>query len=137
MADIAVTANSVKPTSSTTIITGVAGATITAGQLVYLAAATGKYGLYDADSATAEVRALAGVAMNGAAADQALGVATKGLYTVGATVAASIPYFGSPTPGGICPAADIASGMYATLLGFGVSTTQILIDITPCAAVKA
>lgn len=128
MADLTITATSVVKGTGASTRAGTAGATITAGQPVYLDSTTDTYKLADCDSATAAVRSPAGIALNGAASGQPVTVLDGGPITIGATVAASVPYFLSPTAGGICPLADILAGDYAVFLGFGISTTQI--DVT-------
>jgi hypothetical protein len=49
MADISITAASVAASSAASKVTGVAGATITAGQVVYLDTTTNTYKLADAN----------------------------------------------------------------------------------------
>jgi hypothetical protein len=56
MAALTITAASVLAGSNASTENGTAGATITAGQVVYLDEATGKYGLADCNSATLGVR---------------------------------------------------------------------------------
>lgn len=135
MAAISITAASCKPSTGAISAHGIAGVAITAGQLVYLEASSGKYKLTDADSATAEVRAVAGIAACNAAADQPLAVQIDGLITIGATVAAGTSYYSSATAGGIAPVADNTTGVYPTFIGFGVSTTQIDINIVSAGVV--
>lgn len=129
MAALTITPASVKAGANATIERGVSAVAVTAGQVAYIAVATGKYGLTDADSATPEVRVVKGIALHAAAADQPLAVQTKGLITIGATVAPGVPYFASATPGGIAPAADNTTGVYPTFLGFGISATVIDLNI--------
>jgi hypothetical protein len=129
MADLTITAASVVAGGNAKKTEGNAGATITAGQAVYRAAATGLIQLADCDSATAEARTPLGIALNGGAAGQPIEVQTEGLITIGATVAAGVAYYLSPTAGGICPVADLASGDYPVLLGFGRSTSVIALEI--------
>ena len=135
MVDLVITAASVKKTATSQFTPGIAGAAITAGQALAQNAA-GVMVLYDADSATAELRVFKGIALHAAAVDQPISYATKGPLTIGAAVVASTPYFGSATPGGICPAADVVTGMFATFLGFGVSATQIDVQAVAAGVVK-
>lgn len=128
MADLTVTASSCVAVDATTV-SGTAGVAITAGQAVYLDTTTGKYALADANSATAAQRRAGGIALNGAAANQPLKVATAGTITLGATMTAGVAYYLSDTPGGICPVADIGSGEYVCLIGFATSATVLNIDI--------
>ena len=130
MADLTITAASVVPGSDARISHGTAGATITAGQAVYLdSATTGKWQLADTDSATAAVRAAHGVALNSASLNQPIAVQTEGDITIGATIAAGVAYYLSGTPGGICPVADVAAGDYPLVIGMGKSTTVLDINI--------
>jgi hypothetical protein len=54
MSDISITPASFVPSANATIIQGIAGATLTRGQPVYLDAATGTYKLYVATSITTD-----------------------------------------------------------------------------------
>ena len=130
MVDITITAANVVPGNTAKIERGTAGATITAGQVVYLdSATTGKWQLADTDSATAAVRAAHGVALNSASDGQPISVCTEGPVTIGATIAAGVAYYLSGTPGGICPVADVAAGDYPCLIGMGASTTVLNVGI--------
>jgi hypothetical protein len=130
MADLTVTPASVIPGANAVIErSGTAGATITAGQVVYFDDTTGKYKLADSDGAAA-LRSPRGFALNGASDGQPLAVHTKGKLTIGATMTAGLAYYLSKTAGGICPVADIASGGYATVLGIASSTTVLEVNIT-------
>jgi hypothetical protein len=64
MADLTITAASVLAGSGAKKVNGTAGATITAGQAVYLDSADNEYKLADNDSATAAVRTVAGIALH-------------------------------------------------------------------------
>lgn len=128
MAALTITAANVAKGSNAKTSTGIAGATITAGQVVYLDAATGKYLLTDADSATVAARSVTGVALHGSLNNQPLTIQTGGDITIGATVAPGVGYYSSATAGGIAPVADNTTGVYPTFLGFGTSTTVIKLD---------
>lgn len=129
MADLTVTAANVLAGTGATKENGTAGATITAGQVVYKDSSDGKFKLADCDSATAAVRSPYGVALNGASNGQPLTVQKSGPITIGATMTAGVAYYLSGTAGGICPVADLASGDYPTILGISSSTTVLNIDI--------
>lgn len=129
MADLTITAANVVPGAGATRIVGISGASITAGQTVYLDSADNRYKLYDADSATAAVRVCAGIALNGASNGQPISIHTAGPLAIGATVAAGVAYYGSPTAGGICPVADLSAGDYPCFLGFATSTSVINVAI--------
>lgn len=133
MADLVITAASV--ISSGRKETGTAGATVTAGQVVYLDSADNKFKLADNDSATAAVRAPHGIALNGAATGQPLTVHTGGSIVIGATVAVGTVYMLSSTAGGIAPVADLGAGDYNSTIGVATSTTAIDVDIQSAGAV--
>jgi len=128
MADITITAANVIAGSGSKRVSGTAGATITAGQAVYLDTADSKYKLADADGAVG-VRSPAGIALNGASNGQPLAVLTSGPITIGGTVTAGVAYYLSPNPGGICPVADVLSGDYPTIMGIATTTAILNIKI--------
>jgi len=129
MADLTLTAANVLAGSNATTNLGTAGATITAGQVVYFDDTTKTYKLADTDSATAAVRSPVGIALNGASAGQPLMVQTGGDITLGAVLTAGTAYYLSGNPGGICPVADVASGDYPVILGMAKSTSVLAIKI--------
>lgn len=129
MADITITAASVLSGAGATIEKGTAGATVTAGQAVYKAASDSKFKLADSNHATAEVKEPYGIALNGASDGQPLSVLTAGLITIGATLVAGTAYYLSETPGGIQPAADLATGEKVSQIGIATSTTVMTVRI--------
>lgn len=132
MADLAVTAANVVRGAGAKVETGIAGGTITAGQTVYKDPAdSDKFKLADADSGTAAVRTTRGIALNGAAANQPLAVQTEGRIVIGAAVAVGTIYVQSDVPGGLRPAVDNGSGDFVTIIGVGVSATEIDLFIRP------
>lgn len=82
MADLVLTATNVLAREGASVSNGTAGATITAGQMVYLDAADTKYKLADADSATVAARSPSGIALNGCASGQPLRVLNSGGVTL-------------------------------------------------------
>lgn len=132
MADISITAANVIAGSNAKKRAGIAGATITAGQIVYLdQASTGKWLLADADGASAAIRGgeTVGIALNGASDGQPIDVQTEGDITIGGTLTAGTAYYLSDDPGGICPLADVTGGDYYVLLGLAKSTTILALDV--------
>lgn len=125
MADISITATSVAPSGGAKTVTGVAGASVTAGQVVYNDTTTGTLKLADCDSATAAARSPYGIALHGAASGQPLTVAISGKVTIGATLTAGVAYYLSGTAGGICPVADLSTGDYPTIIGIATSTALL------------
>lgn len=127
MADITITASAVLAASTATVENGTAGASVTAGQTVYLSPTTGKYELADADGA-ADLRRPRGIALHAAASGQPLRIITAGDLTMDG-LTAGVVYFQSPNPGGIAPRADVLTGDYVTVLGVAKSTTVLALDI--------
>ena len=129
MADLVITAASVVAGSGASKPSGTAGATITAGQAVYLDSTDGKYKLADCNSATAAVRSPAGIALHGALASQPLTILSSGPVTIGAALTAGVAYYLSGTAGGIRPVADNITGDYPVILGIATSTTVLNVKI--------
>lgn len=134
MANLTITAANVLAGSNATTRQGTAGATITAGQVVYFDDTTSTYKLADCNSATAAVRSPAGIALNGASSGQPLMVLTGGDITIGATLTAGVAYYLSGTAGGICPVADLTTGDYPTVLGIAKSTSVLAFDTVEAGA---
>jgi len=130
MADISITAANVVAGSDAVRESGTAGATVTAGQLVYLDTSDMKYKLADANGAAA-LRVPNGIALNGASNGQPLSVQKGGDITIGGTMTAGIPYFLSDTPGGLCPLPDIGTGEYSCIIGIAKSTSVLAVNIQP------
>lgn len=125
MADLTITAANVVKGSGSKVVEGTAGASVTAGQVVYEDSATSTYKLADCDSGTAAVRSPAGIALHAAGSGQPLAILTKGPITIGATLTAGVAYYLSATAGGIAPVADLGTGDYPTILGIATSTTVL------------
>jgi len=128
MADLTITAASVIADSSATKVHGTAGETIAQGKLVYLNSATNKWMMADSNSGTAEARAGTHVSLNSAALNQPITVG-KGRITIGATLTPGLAYYGSDTPGGICPIADVGTGEYVNLVGLAMSAS--VLEVAP------
>lgn len=129
MSDLSITAASVLAGTGAKKTLGTAGATITAGKVVYLDPTDNEYKLADCDSATAAVRSPAGIALNGASDGQPLVVLEEGPVTIGATMTAGVAYYLSPNAGGICPVADVLTGDNTIILGMATSTTVLEVNI--------
>jgi len=128
-ADVSITAGNVAASSTAQIMRGVAGAAITAGQLLYIERATNTLKLADANSGTAEARIVAGIALNSAASGQPLHYVVKDpALTLGGTSAKGTIYILSATAGGVAPAADLTTGWFPHVIAVGVSTTVVAFD---------
>ena len=133
MADISVTAANVKKGSGATTITGTAGETITAGQVLYLDTADNEYKKADADASASAVAA--GIALCGAADGQPIIIQTGGNINIGGTVTVGEIYVVSATAGGVAPEGDLTTGNYVTVLGIGTTTANIALKIHSSGAV--
>lgn len=125
MADLSITAANVLRGSASRVETGVFGATITQGQVVYKDAADGKYKLADADSATAAAKVPYGIALNAGSAGQPGTVQLSGDITIGGTLVAGSTYYLSPNPGGIGLIAEVAVGDDYTIIGIATTTAVL------------
>lgn len=134
-ADISVTAGSVIPDAGYTYEDGVAGATITRGQVVYKDASdSNKYKL--ASTASAAASNIRGIALQDVATGQALRIMTGGTITIGGTTASGTIYVASDNAGGIAVSSDNGSGDYVCVVGVGISTTKIKMGIVWANAAK-
>jgi hypothetical protein len=127
MTDLTITPANVLPTSTSGIDYGFAGETIAAGKTVYLNATTNRWMLSDNNGTG--TRQVHGIALNGASAGQPVTVQKSGDITIGATVVVGQDYWLSGTPGGICPRADLTTGMDPVLIGIAKTTSVIAIGI--------
>lgn len=125
MADLSITAANVIASSNALTKRGAAGATITAGQIVYLDPADDQYKLADADNLPAAGVTEVFMALNGASDSQPLAVLRSGNVAMGAILTAGTAYYLSPTAGGIAPLADILTGDDVILLGLASTTSNL------------
>lgn len=138
-ADLSVTAGSVVASSSATIERLYNfGATITAGQAVYLDDTTSTWKLIDRDAAATGngIDVKKGIALVGGASGQPGVVCTKDPdFTPGATLTNGITIYTSDTAGGITSADIPTTGDYPTVLGVAKSTTKMNLNPTASGAV--
>jgi hypothetical protein len=129
MADLTVTAASVLWTSGTKQ-TGVAGATVTAGQAVYLDSSTSTLKLAQSDGTAAEADAV-GIALHAAGSGQPLVYASQGaLINIGATTTKATTYMVATTAGGVAPQADLVSTNKIVRLGYATDAAgAFVVDI--------
>ena len=134
-ADLTITAASVLGSANATYERGTAGATVTAGQVVYKDSATNTYKLARANAgSTSSPR---GIAAHGASSGQPLSVITSDPgFTIGATSSAGILLaLSSATAGGIAPSGDLTTGGYPFIFGIVLNggTTASINFLTPFA----
>lgn len=135
MADLSVTAANVVASANAVVLKQYnAGATIAAGDVVYLDA-NNTWQLMDANASAAgnAVNNERGIALGGASNGQPLAVNKRDPWCqIGATMSNGGIYCASPNAGKIAPAADITTGNYATVLGVARSTT--ILNLNPTAS---
>ncbi len=124
MADLTVTAGNVVAATGASTLNGTAGATVTAGQTVYLDSTTSTLKLCDANLSLA-ASTTKGIALHGASSGQPLQIQTGGDINPGDTVVVGKIYVQSATAGGIAVAADLATGHYVTVIGVGTTASNI------------
>jgi hypothetical protein len=130
MVDITVTPANVLAGTNAQRASGTAGVAIAAGQCIYKDSVTGKYLLCDNNATDVNARKPAGIALNNAALNQPVDLQTSGDITLGGGLTAGTDYFLSTSAsGGICPRADVVSGMNVCLIGIAKSATVLAIDI--------
>ncbi len=138
MADLSITAANVLRGSNARVETGIFGATVTAGQVVYRDASdNNKFKLADCDSATAAAKIPYGIALNSGSAGQPAAVQIDGDITIGGTLSPGLPYFLSPNPGGIGLIAEVAIGDDYTLLGLASSASVLKLGFLVSGATRA
>lgn len=128
MAAIEITAANVLAGSNASKVTGVAGATITAGQAVYADSGdSDEIKLADCDLSAAAA-ATVGIALHGATAGQPITYQVGGLLTMGATLVAGDVYVLGSTAGAIHLIDDVTTGWRISILG--VATTTAVLDVS-------
>jgi len=127
MAAFSITAANVLHSSSATVFTGTAGATITQGQPLYLDTVSSTYKLANAVLNFP----IAGVATVAASANQDLVICSRDPnFAPGFTInVGNIPIVGN-VAGQINPYDDRVTGMYVTSLGVGIGNNRINFYIT-------
>lgn len=124
MSNLSITAASVQVASTVKLSRGIAGATIAAGDALYIDASdSNKLKLAIATSLAGA--AFVGIATHAALSGQPVQYIPAGAITIGATLVVGTIYVVSATAGKICPVADLVSGNYLTIIGMP-STTSIL-----------
>lgn len=124
MVDLVITAANVAAQGGASRGRKIAGAAITAGEVVSINSSEQAVLASDASAALARV---AGVALHDAASGQPLEYQISGRINLGATLAVGKHYVLS-TAGAIAPVDDIAGTEYASYIGFAVSTSILILQ---------
>ena len=138
MADLSVTAANVLASSAATILRQYNfGATVTAGQAVYLDSSTLTWKLIDSNAAVTgnELATTKGISLVSGASGQPADVCIRDTdFTPGATLTNGSTVYSSTNAGGITH--DVpASGAYPTFLGVAKSTSKLNLNPTSSGAV--
>ena len=133
MADLTITAANVVWSSGSGPVSGYnAGASVTAGQCVYLDSSTNPatLKLAQCDGTAAEAAAV-GIALHAAGTGQPLAYAPTGaVINIGATTAKTTTYMVSAAAGGVAPQADLVSTNKITRLGYATDAAgAFVVDI--------
>lgn len=129
MTAVSVTASEVDAGTGVTFENYIASEAIDAGELCYVTGGNlAALADNNVDAATAKV---VGIAVNSAAAGQRVSLQTDGILTIGASasVAAGDVFWLGATAGSFGPEADIGSGAYMTMIGIGMTSNRIYLNI--------
>lgn len=127
--DLTITAANIVPVDGYGSYDGVAGATITAGQVVYVDTAdSNKIKLCDANG-SAIASKLKGISVHAALSGQPVKVQTNGNLGFGAILTVGQIYCVSATAGGICPYADLTTGDKVNIIGVASTTSNLVFGI--------
>lgn len=132
MADIVITAANVLASSSATRVIGTAGATITAGQSLYVDTAdSNKLKLADSDG-TSPANVFAGISLHASLANQPIIYVTADpSFTFGGTVLAGDTVWLADTAGGVTKTfSDLEAGDTIVCLGVALTTTTMNLNPT-------
>jgi len=127
--DVSITASSVarvtgSGTGIDTVVTnGFAGATITAGQSIYID--TNNVWLLTDANLSAAAGVAKGIALNSASTGQPIAIATGGTINPGFTATVGKIYVTSATAGGIAPVEDLTSGWRTGVLYVGLTSSTV------------
>ena len=130
MADLSITAANVAAADgAVSKQEWVAGATITAGQAVYIDTANDNVAKLAQSDGTELEATVKGIAMHGASSGQPIIIAVSGVLDLGATLTVGATYVLSQTAGGIAPIADLASGDFVSHVGIGTAADSCTLSI--------
>lgn len=136
MADIVVTSASVALTNGQTD-TGTAGATITAGELLYKDTANSNV-LKAASCAATATAVVCGMALNGGASGQPITFAKAGAVIVpGATLGVGTIYVLSDGTGTYAPVADLTTGDKVVIVGYATTASSMTLLLKDTVTTKA
>jgi hypothetical protein len=122
MAAVAITPASCLPSGAAVIIDGTAGATLTAGMVVFQDVDS-TWKPCTANGASPTYKA-AGIVVDGGSAGQPVKICTSDpAFTPGGTLVKGTVYVAGSTAGAINPTTDLTTGWFASVLGVAISAT--------------
>lgn len=136
MVNVTVTEAEVLGTDDTVEQSGDLGATVLAGEVVYLDSDDGTYKLADVD-ASATVANAKGIALNGGVSGQPVKIASGGKLDPGFPVSIGEVYVLSGDAGKIAPVADLANGDFTFIIGIGETTSSLFLIMKTAGVAKA
>lgn len=128
MADLIPVEADVQHQAGATLLNGIAGAAITAGDPVYIDASDNNEVKVADANLSAAAAAGVGIAVNSAAEGQPVQYQTSGDLDLGVTLAIGTIYTVSPD-GGIQPHGDLATGDFTCILGIGKTTALLNMNV--------
>lgn len=130
MADLTQTASAVLRSSKGLVASGIAGATIVAGNTLYVDTATSTLKLADSNGTT-PANSLTGMALNGGGSGQPISYVTSDAsLNIGVSVTSGAVVYLSDTPGAVTATySDIAAA--STVIVLGVGNTDGTLNFSP------
>ena len=126
MADMVITATETLVIAGAEYETAIAGEAVTAGMAVY------KHTdgtLLKSVTTTAVTAACCGITLNGGAAGQPIRYVKQGPVDPGGTVVVGTVYAVTDTAGGLGDFAERATPDFVTIIGIGITASQIMVNI--------
>jgi hypothetical protein len=136
MADVTFTAASIKPAANAQTQEVTFGATITQGLFVYLDSTTNTVKLADVTTSVATA-AVYGIALTSGAAGQPGVIQTGGNVTTSVHLSLASPVYILSASGKMCPAADLATNDYITIIGVATTTSNLRLSINASGVLAA
>jgi len=129
MGDLTVNPALVKPGDNANLLRAIAAVAISAGQTVYRLT-DGTIGLADANAGDPRPTPVGVACCTAEQAGQPIVFTDDDDdFNPGATTEAGIPYFQSATPGGICDASSLVTGLFGSLIGFGKTGNKMKVKL--------
>lgn len=138
MADLIITPANILPGTTAAYLIGAAGVAVTAGQPVYLDAATNQFKLAKANGTQAEAT-MKGVTLNPADIGQSVRIFTGGdlVLGTGTGLVVGMLYTLSATAGKFAPITDQVAGWWAVLAGIGAIGNILKVSIVNPGVLRA